>query len=300
MTPRLRLPQTIALAGLALVAACSRAPERVAALHVAPATLQLPFPGFETVRIEITPRAELPPGSEPQLFLHLLDEPGSVARTFDLPLPEGWSVGRPIRLAARVYQSALADPLDAGSYVLTAGLYDRNGARFALETAGRELSRLEYAVANVNVPVAGGALPGLRFSDGWLPAVPGQDRQILARRSLEGQGPATFQIGPLEGPGQLLLRIAPAPLSNGRAEIDSGADSARVRVRSSCGGYEAELPGDVAVETLLEVPATDGELECDVELAPNFFVRSARDGQPRSIALELLAWHQGAAEPSDE
>ena len=74
MTPRLRLPQTIALAGLALVGACSRAPERVAALHVAPATLQLPFPGFETVRIEITPRAELPPGSEPQLFLHLLDE----------------------------------------------------------------------------------------------------------------------------------------------------------------------------------------------------------------------------------
>jgi hypothetical protein len=71
-------------------------------------------------------------------------------------------------------------------------------------------------------------------------------------------------------------------------------------VRSSCGGYEAELPGDVAVETLLEVPATDGELECDVELAPNFFVRSARDGQPRSIALELLAWHQGAAEPADE
>jgi hypothetical protein len=283
---------------LALAAAlggCSRSPVAVAALTVEPAEIRLPFPGFETLEITLTPREPLPSGGEPQLFLHLLDEPGSVLRTFDLPVPGPWTVGRPIELSARIHQSALADPLDSGSYVLTAGLYLVDGGRFTLSTRGPEISRLEYEVAKVAVPAAEAALPALRFSDGWLPATPGQDRQVLVRRSLDGGGPATFQIGPLAAPGELLLRVAPAPAATGRIEISPGAESARVRLRSSCGGVEAELPGDVAVETRLEVPAAASAVHCDVELAPNFIVRSAEDGRPRSIAVEVIAWRSGAS-----
>jgi hypothetical protein len=286
----------VVAASALLGVACGRSPERVATLAVAPAELRLPFPGFERIDVTLTPRAELPPGSEPKLFLHLLDEPGSVLRTFDLVVPGAWEVGRPIAFAATLYQSALADPLDSGTYILTAGLYVREGDRFALATEAREVARLEYAVATVTVPAPEATLPAVRFSSGWLPAVPGQDRQVLVRRVLDGAGPATFQIGPLAPPGRILLRLAPAALAGGRLEIGPGSDSARVRLRSSCGGVEAELAGDVAVETLLDVPPAGGPVECDVELAPNFVVRSPEDGRERSIAVEVLAWRAGAPE----
>jgi hypothetical protein len=292
---RSRVAVATALALAATIGGCSRSPVPVAELTVEPAELRLPFPGFETLRIAITPREPLPAQAEAQLFLHLLDEPGSVLRTFDLPVPGPWIAGRPIELSARIYQSALADPLDSGNYVLTAGLYLVEGGRFALTTSGPEVSRLEYEVAKIAVPPAEASLPALRFSDGWLPATPGQDRQVLVRRSLDGGGPATFQIGPLAAPGELLLRLAPAPAAVGRLEVSAGAESARVRLRSSCGGVEAELPGDVAVETRLEVPAAAGAVNCDVELAPNFIVRSSEDGRLRSIAVEVIAWRPGTS-----
>ena len=290
-----------AAALLVLLGACSSSPAPVAELAVQPAELRLPFPGFETVQIVLTPREALPAGADPQLFLHLLDEPGSVLRTFDLPVPGEWSVGRAISFSARIYQSALGEPLGSGSYVLTAGLYSPGEGRFALSTGSEAVARLEYAVATVTVPPAGESLPALRFSSGWLPATPGQDRQVLARRALEGGGPATFQIGPLAAPGQLLLRLGPAPAAIGRLEVAAGFDSARVRLRSSCGGVEAELSGEVSVETLLDVPSAqpDGKaVECDVELAPNFAVRSSEDGKLRSVAVEVIAWRPGATEES--
>jgi hypothetical protein len=273
-------------------AACSPSAVKVATLRVSPSEFLLPFPGFETLAIELTPRVELPPGSEPRLFLHLIDEPGSVIRTFDLPLAGSWTPGRVNSFAARIHQSALADPLESGTYFLTAGLYDHDGARFALDTEAKEVARLEYAVATVTVPVPGSALPTVRFSESWLPAAPGQDRQILVRRGLDAQGPGTFQIGPLTPPGLLLLRLAPA--AGGRIELESGAAAAKVRLRSSCGGYAAELPGDTAVEALVEVPEAAGPVSCDVELAPNFVVRSGEDRRPRSTMIEVLAWRSGA------
>lgn len=278
-----------ALLGLA----CSRSPEAVATIKVTPAELRLPFPGFATLSVELTPLVALPPGLEPQLFLHLLDEPGSVIRTFDLPVPGEWVVGRAILFPARIHQSALADPLESGVYLLTAGLYARDGGRFALESAGPTIARQEYQVATVTIPAAGDSLPTLRFSEGWLPAAPGQDRQVLVRRGLDGMGPATFQIGPLQGPGRLLLRLAPSP---GRMELAEGAASPKVRLRSSCGGFEAELSGDVAAETEIEVPPAEGPISCDVELAPNFVARSDADGKQRSVVIEVLAWRAGTAD----
>lgn len=276
--------------------ACSRAPEPLATLQVEPAEIRLPFPEFATLEVTLKPLGELPPGSEPQLFLHLLEEPGAVIRTFDQPVPGSWTIGKSTSLTVRIHQSALADPLEAGTYLLTAGLYDRGAGRFAVETDAKQVARLEYQVATVTVPPAGASLPAVRFSDGWLPAVPGQDRQVLVRRGLDGQGPGTFQIGPLRGPGQLLLRLAPAPAATGRMEIVDGTDTARVRLRSSCGGFEGEVTGDVAVETEIEVPATAAEISCDVELNPNFVFRSGAEGKLRSISIEVLAWRPGTGD----
>lgn len=276
------------------MAGCSRQADPVAVLTVEPTELRLPFPEFVDLGVTLEPLTTLPPGSEPKLFLHLLDEPGSVIRTFDQPIPGDWQVGHRIRLQVRLAQSALADPLEPGSYLLTAGLYDLRADRFALKSSGEEVARLEYQIATVTVPVAGSSLPTVRFSEGWLAAEPGYDRQILVRRSLAGAGPATLQIGPLRGPGQLLLRLAPAPgVAQDRIEIRAGSDSPRVRLRSSCGGFEAEVSGDPGVETLIDVPATTDEVSCDIEVAPNFTARVGVDGQVRSSAIEVLAWRAG-------
>ena len=282
-----------ALAPLALlaVAGCSRTPPAVATLRVTPAEVTLPFPAFETLTVEIVPLKELPPDAEPQLFLHLIDEPGSVLRTFDMPLPGAWLLGRRYTFPARLYQSALGDPLDSGTYQLTAGLYDARSGRFALETEAKRVAKLEYAVATVTVPPAGSSLPALRFSGSWLPVSPGRDRQVLARRGLDGTGAGTFQIGPLAPPGVLLLRFGPP--ATGRMEPAAGATGAKIHLRSSCGGYEAELPGDAAAETTIEVPAAAGEVSCDVEIVPNFTVRSAGDGRLGSAVVEVLAWRAG-------
>ena len=287
------LSRAVSIAVLAGAAGCARAPQAVATLRVTPAEVSLPFPAFETLTVELTPKLDLPPDAEPQLFLHLIDEPGSVLRTFDMPLPGAWLLGRTYTFPARLYQSALADPLESGTYQLTAGLYDAKSGRFALETEAKRVSKLEYVVAMVTVPPAGSSLPALRFSGSWLPISPGHDRQVLARRALDGTGPGTFQIGPLAPPGNLLLRFGPPPA--GRVEPANGATVAKLHLRSSCGGYEAELPGDAAVETMIEVPAASGEVSCDVEIAPNFTVRSAQDGRLGSAVIEVLAWRAGGA-----
>ena len=282
---------------LAHTAGCSKEAEPLARLEVGSGELELGFPEFTSFRFVLEPLRPLPEGVEPQFFLHLLDEPGSVLRTFDQPLAAKWEVGVRIERTVRLAQSALAEPLAAGTYLLTAGLYDPANERYPLATPAREVARLEYQVAVVTVPPAGLTLPAVRFSDGWLEATPGQDRQILARRSLDGAGPATFQLGPLRGPGQILVRLSPAPgVVPGRVEIREGSNAPRVHLRSSCGAFEAEVSGELGVETILEVPPTEAEVFCDIEVAPNFTARVGVDGKLRSSALEILAWHAGSSD----
>ncbi|MGH7336226.1 MAG: hypothetical protein ACREI7_01490, partial [Myxococcota bacterium] len=153
--------------GAALLAAggCQPARSPIARLEVAPAELELAWPRFVELEVELEPIAPLPPGVDrPILFVHLLDEPGSVVRTFDHELPGEWKTGSRVRYEHRIYQSALASPLPAGRYLLSVGLYDPEVGRFALESAGLEIAKLEYQVATVDVPatVAGG--PEARFS----------------------------------------------------------------------------------------------------------------------------------------
>ncbi len=280
------------LALLIAGAGCHRASAPVASLTVAPATLQLGFPEFTEIEIRLTPESELPVGVEPRLFLHLLEEPGVVLRTFDHRLPGGWREGRELVYRHRLYQSALGEPLEPGTYLLSAGLYDESGRRYALRGAGEEVAKLEYAVAEVAVPAPGEGMPAVRFSDLWRPPEPGVDRQILGRRALSGGGAGILQIGPLKGPGEILLRVGFPEAGGGRLEIAEGGSVPKVHLRSTCGGHEAEISGG-GMETLVPVPPTAAPVACDIEFSPNFVVRSGDSPEPRSVTVEIVAWRAG-------
>ncbi len=292
----------IVLPCLAL-AACRGAGEPVAELEVAPAEIGLQLGSFVELSLRITPLADLPSGVVPQVFLHLIDEPGSVLRTFDHTLPGEFRRGREIAYRVRIHQSAIAEPLAAGLYTLTAGLHDGAGGRFRLLSASPEVAKLEYAVATVGVPEPSPAVPGVRFSPEWLPVEPGQDRQIVARRPLAGAGPGTLQIGPLQGPGEILLRVGLPAAGSGRLESLAADTTPKIRLHSSCGDFSAELSGEASadgsgVELLIPVPATAGPVECDLRIEPNFLVRSGDEAEARSINVEILAWRSGTADDS--
>ncbi len=291
----------VLLAPCLVLAACRGASEPVAELVVVPEEIELQLGSFVELSLVVRPLVDLQPGVVPQVFVHLVEEPGSVLLTFDHALPGAFRHGQEIAYRVRVYQSALAEALAPGLYTLTAGLHDGAGGRFRLRSAYPEVSRLEYAVAKVRVPEPSATQPGVRFSPSWLPVEPGLDRQILARRPLAGAGPGTFQIGPLQGPGEILLRLGVPFPGSGRLERLSEEATSKIRLHSSCGDFQAELSGEAApdgrgVEILIPVPATPAPVECDIELKPNFVVRSGDQAEARSINIEILAWKAGAAE----
>lgn len=273
----------------------------MAEIAVSPAELDLPLATFVELAVRIMPLADLESGAVPRVFLHLVDEPGSVLRTFDHPLPGEFRRGREIVYKVRIHQSAIAEPLAPGLYTLTAGLHDVARGRFRLRSSYPEVARLEYAVAKVRVPQPSPEAPAVRFSPSWLPVEPGRDRQIVARRPLAGAGPGTFQIGPLKGPGEILLRLGLPVPGSGRLERLSAETTSKIRLHSTCGDFQAELPGEPGadgsgVEILMPVPATAAPVECDVEIEPNFLVRSEDQTEGRSVSLEILAWHAGISD----
>ena len=293
----------LAVSGLAL-AACRGAAEPVAELAIAPAEVELQLGSFVELAVRIMPLVDPATGAVPQVFLHLVDEPGSVLRTFDHPLPGEFRRGREIVYRVRVYQSAVAEPLAPGLYTLTAGLHDGAGGRFRLRAAYPEVARLEYAVARVRVPEPSPGAPAVRFSPSWLPVEPGRNRQIVARRPLAGAGPGTFQIGPLQGPGEILLRLGLPVPGSGRLERLSTEVTSKIRLSSSCGDFQAELAGEPgvdgsAVETVIPVPVTLAPVECDVKIEPNFLVRTGDQADGRSVSLEILAWRAGPPEDAE-
>ncbi len=290
--------RTLLLIPCLALAACRDAGEPVAELTVTPAALELELGSFVELGLRIVPLTDLDAGVVPQVFLHLVDEPGSVLRTFDHRLPGEFRTGKELAYPVRIHQSAVAEPLAPGRYTLTAGLHDGAGRRFPLRGTSVEIARLEYAVATVDVPESSPSVPGLRFSPSWLPVEPGRDRQIVARRPLAGAGPGTFQIGPLQGPGEILLRLGLPVAGSGRLELLSEEPSSKIRLRSSCGDFQAELSGEpgadgAGVELLIPVPATTSPIECDIRIEPNFLVRTGDQTESRSVSIELLAWRAG-------
>lgn len=295
------LPATVLGAFLFVLTACRGAGEPVAELAVAPPEVELQLGSFVELAVRFMPLVDFEAGVVPRVFLHLVDEPGSVLRTFDHSLPGRFRRGQEIAYTVRVHQSAVAEPLAPGLYTLTAGLHDGAGGRFRLRGTYPEVAKLEYAIAKVRVPAPSPEAPTVRFSPGWLPVEPGRDRQIVARRPLAGAGPGTFQIGPLQGPGEILLRLGLAAPGSGRLERLSAESTSKIRLHSSCGEFEAELPGEAGAdgsgaEVLIPVPVTAAPVECDVRIEPNFLVRTGDQAEGRSVSLEILAWRAGAPE----
>ncbi len=296
MTVAGRLGLGLALPLLASLAACTPRSPSVARMESHPAHLRLAYPEFAEVEIVLEPLLPLPEGAgTPIVFLHLNDEPGSVARTFDHTLAAPWKPGRTIRHVVRVYQSALAEPLEPGLYSLTVGLYDRYLGRYRLATSDAEVARGEYKVGDVEVPAPEAEIPHLRFSENWLPAEAGADRQILVRRALGAGGPGRLQVGPLQGPGRLYLAFEiPFGAAGTRLDLAAGETEPRLGIVSDCGGERIELAGGGRHDVDLFVPPAAIPWHCDLEIAPNFRLQSRERAEASSARLQIVAWSAGA------
>ncbi|HEX2254609.1 MAG TPA: hypothetical protein VHQ65_15175 [Thermoanaerobaculia bacterium] len=283
---------------LLLAGACRDQPAQpVAEVAVSPGRVTLPYPGTEEVEITVRPR--LPLGEvagRPRVFLHLFDAEGELVRTFDHELPGDWEVGVEQRYPARLFQSALGPPLPAGEYRLTLGLYDTEGRRWALATAGDEVAKQEYQVAQVEVPAVDRRLqPIFAFPGEWLELEAGEDRQVLGRRWLAGEGAVAVQSAPQ--PGRLLLGLQiPAPAGEDRFEAAGGGTEPAVTVTSTCDGSEHHLTGFSGYELEVQVGA---RVPCEVRLAPEFRIVDPRTGRSRALLLEQLHW-DGAASAAGE
>jgi len=239
--------------------------------QVAPAQLTLGYGQTQPLRLTFQPLIELDKvHGTPTVFVHLLHPTRKLVRTFDHALPGPWVPGQEQSYEIDLYQSVLAEPLPAGSYRLSIGLYDDEyGYRWLLDTGGEELGQREYVVGQVQVP-EGGDSPRFAFSGGWRPAEQVPNKQVLVRRCLVG--PAALDVTDVPGDGsvRLLLRIPPRP---------SGRDTA-LRVGSDCGTEPRDLGAGphwldfpVAGETvqkgcqILFQPAAEGDRPCMEVLA---------------------------------
>lgn len=291
-----------AAALLAVLASCGPGEPPVARLEIDPQVSQLDFSERRTVRLAWDLRRAIE-GAEGDLnvFVHLLDEPGEVLRTFDHPFPEKWTVGRRVEYDLPLHQSALGPPLGPGTYSLSIGLYDDSGRRWPLTVAGDEIDDAEYVIGQIRVGNTTSA-PMVRFSESWKPIEAGADRQVLGRRWLTDHG--TIALSEVAEPGMLWLSIVVPGVDPGvrRLVIDPGYQGTRVLVRNACGGSEIELTGEgrheIAVPVTPPQRAEAGEGEsstCEIGFEPNFHLVTPGTPDRRAILLETLAWSAGPA-----
>lgn len=294
MNLQTRMLAAVVVPGLLL--GCSGPGEPVASLRVTPEQYQLAYPGYAEVTLEFTflrPLGEVE--GSPRVFVHLLDELGRVSRTFDHDLPGGWREGGDLTYGVKLYQSALAPPLAAGSYPLSIGLYDREGHRWPLAVEGEEIDTSEYVVATVDILEPASGFPMFYFSPEWHAIETGNDRQVLGRRWLGERG--SLKVGQIGRPGTLWMQVGiPAEAAEGKVLVFSeGATEPAVTIRCDCGAFEATLsgPGSHDLEIPIGAGAADAEgtpSECEIALEPNFYLESKTTLDRDSIALENLAW----------
>jgi hypothetical protein len=294
------LPRAVPLGCSCLVGlwltACGAVEPPVATLEVVPAELPLNFSEVRSVRLRwqiARPLDET--AGELRVFVHVLERPGEVLRTFDHVFPETWSVGAEVSYEIDLYQSSLGPPLATGSYALSVGVYDESGNRWPLDVEGDEVDGAEYAVARIDVSDES-ATPMFRFSEGWAPVEPGLDRQILGRRWLTGAG--SISAGDVTGGGSVWLKLLVPPVNPGdyRLVLDPGYQRSRVLIRNGCDQSEIELTGEGRHE--LEIPIEvegpeSGPFECEITFEPNFHLVTPGSPDRRTIQLEMLAWRSG-------
>ena len=257
--------------------ACKGRGEAVGRLESESDTVRLAYPECAALPLKWTPAVPLPGlRGRPRVFVHLLRPGKTLVRTFDHDLPQSWLPGQPQRDVTELCESALTDPLAAGTYDLAVGLYDSaGGARFPLTTSGEQIGPREYRVATVEVAMRRGNAPRFEFSPEWGPLAEGADKQVLARRWLFGAGVMRLAGLAEAGAVRLELRVP-----------DSGPT--KVRVSSTCAAH-----WDVTLEVGLSVvhaPVGDAlpGSTCELLFTPD--LPAGTPAAPRSVGIEGLAW----------
>ncbi len=279
---------------LALAPGCGGEPPPVAVVEVGSPEIELPHRRFATLDLAWRMQEPLTDRSgQLYVFVHLLDEPGSVVRTFDYRWTGSWHTGGHVEHQVTVHQSAIGPPLEPGTYALTLGLYDEEGRRWPLITPGELVERREYKIADVRVPVESGGEPMFQFSPDWLDSESGRDRQVLERRWLTGAG--HLRATGVEGPGELWLRLL-VPTAGDRHELvlAEGAAQQGTVVRTDCGDVEVRLAGTGGHDVVLPItPAADAD-SCTVEIVPDFYLLELESGARRTVSLDGLGWSPSA------
>lgn len=289
MTPRLLW---ILLPSMAVVlGGCEQERDPVARLTVEPATTTLPFAG--KVELATTWEATAPLTDlegDLQVFVHLLDGSGELLRTFDHAFPNPWEVGLAQSYAIELWQSALASPLDPGSYPLTLGIYDRAGHRWPLIVGGEEIDDQEYVVAQVEVTSQAASAARVVFSDDWRPVEPGSSKQIPAVRWLVEDGRIEFRE--LGGPLAVDLAVGIGRLEETgfRLVLDEGRQTPGVELRSDCLEAPAWVEGYGSHEVELILTPADGAAACTIDVDPGFVFLNSTTLDKRSAVLEKLLW----------
>jgi hypothetical protein len=199
----------------------------------------------------------------PAVFLHLLDGPHSLVRTYDHRLPFEWVPGTKHTYPVYVCQSALAPPLKEGMYGVKVGLYDDIiGYRWPLQTSGEMVGRRGYRLGRAIVPADADRGPRFSFLGDWGNAEDAADKQYYTRRQIGAS--TSVRVSDASGPGAVLLGIRV-----------KGAPAQPLAITTSCG------PEIVRVTTTseVEIPVKSGG-ECDVLFS---------SPQP-SYQLETLGW----------
>ncbi len=261
---------------LAAAADCRKADPPAARLTPSTSVVRLPYPESVPVTLEWTPLEPLRrAGMHPTVFVHLIDRPNHVLRTFDHELPGPWTVGVTRRVEFDLLQSALGPPLAPGSYTLTAGLYDPAlGYRWALETAGPDVTgKREYKVASVRAAPGRSEDSRFRFTGGWSAVEPGTDKQVLQRRWLSGSGSLVIEPSPRARTIRIGMRV---PLETG----------ARAGISATCALWGRELTAGARSLDALPVPGQPCEIRLENLQAPP----SPQAAPPRWLALESVAW----------
>jgi hypothetical protein len=227
---------------------------------------------------------------KPIVFVHLLDAAGDVVRTFDHPLAARIEKGKETVDTFALFQSGIGPALPAGAYRLTVGLYDGGERRWGLETSAEEIERQEYAVARVRVPAGAADTPRFAFTPEWQAVEAGEDKQMVARRWLSGDGAIEVQALAVPASLWLTLRI-PSAEPPMRIMLEEGSRVPGVRVDTNCSGFSATVTG----EGFHEVTVPVATVPCRIRFDANFTAMGRDPGRKFSVALEQLTWQPGAA-----
>jgi hypothetical protein len=269
----------------ALGAGCSRSSEAAGKLSVEPKEVRLGYPLSVALSFSWDPARTLDkPRGRPLVFVHLLDReerPRTLLRTYDYPLAKAWTPGQALHDVIDLYQSALADPLPPGHYLLTAGLYDSGGGeRWPLDSGAAPIGKMEYRVASVEVTGPDPSAPKFELTGEWLSAESLASKQVLVRRCLAG--PATVAVSSAGSGSRGSVRLLVNDPPQGPLEV---------RVTSSCepGRVESVSSGI----KWLDFPQAQGG-RCEITFAPVESSPPRKSTERLNACLDVLSWRPAA------